>query len=115
VDRRADADWLREQYGASERRVCELMSIAVSSYRYRSRRSDETLRESLVRLAREKPLFGYRRLQDSLDREGERVNHKRVYRLYRELGLFEAEKAQTLQARWFGGQAAEGFQPGMGA
>jgi putative transposase len=40
-----------------------------------------------LRLAREKPLFGYRRLQDSLYREGERVNHKRVYRLYRELGL----------------------------
>ena len=67
--------------------MCGLMSIAVSSYRYRSSRSDETLRERLLRLAREKPRFGYRRLQESLEREGERVNHKRVYRLYRKLGL----------------------------
>ena len=63
------------------------MSIAVSSYRYQSRRSDESLREKLVRLAREKPRYGYRRLQVLLEREGERVNHKRLWRVYREAGL----------------------------
>jgi putative transposase len=63
------------------------MSIAVSSYRYRSRRSDESLREQLVRLAREKPRYGYRRLQVLVEREGERVNHKRLWRVYREAGL----------------------------
>src|SRR5271168_2822359 len=63
------------------------MSIAVSSYRYRSRRSDESLRERLVRLAREKPRYGYRRLQVLVEREGERVNHKRLWRVYREAGL----------------------------
>jgi hypothetical protein len=31
------------------------MTMAVSSYRYRNRRSDEELRERLVELAREKP------------------------------------------------------------
>jgi hypothetical protein len=59
VDRRTDANWLRTQYGASERRVCGLLGIAVSSYRYHSRRSDESLREQLVLLAREKPRYGY--------------------------------------------------------
>jgi putative transposase len=63
------------------------MSIAVSSYRYRSRRSDALLREKLVRLAREKPRYGYRRLQVLVEREGERVNHKRLWRVYREVGL----------------------------
>jgi putative transposase len=63
------------------------MSMAVSSYRYRSRRSDELLREKLVRLAREKPRYGYRRLQVLVEREGERVNHKRLWRVYREAGL----------------------------
>ena len=61
--------------------MCGLMSIAVSSYRYRSRRSDELLREKLVRLAREKPRYGYRRLQVLVEREGERVNHKRLWRV----------------------------------
>jgi putative transposase len=72
---------------ASERRVCGLMSIAVSSYRYTSKRSDEGLKEPLVRLAREKQRYVYRRLQVLIGREGERVNHKRLSRVYREAGL----------------------------
>jgi putative transposase len=63
------------------------MSMAVSSFRYQSRGCDEFLRERLVRLAREKPRCGYRRLQVLMEREGERVNHKRLYRVYREAGL----------------------------
>jgi putative transposase len=63
------------------------MGIAVSSYRYCSRRSDELLREKLVRLAREKTRYGYRRLQVLVEREGERVNHKRLWRVYHEAGL----------------------------
>lgn len=61
--------------------------MAVSSYRYQATRCDEELRARLVKLAREKPRFGYRRLQVLLRREGEPVNHKRVHRVYRELGL----------------------------
>jgi len=34
-----------------------------------------------------RPRFGYRRIHVLLRREGELVNHKRVYRLYRDLGL----------------------------
>ncbi len=40
-----------------------------------------------MRLARDKPRFGYRRLQVLLQREGASVNHKRVQRVYRKLGL----------------------------
>jgi putative transposase len=86
VDRRADADWLRESYAASERRVCGLMGMAVSSYRYETTRCDDELRARLVELAREKPRFGYRRLYVLLLRTGEVVNHKRVHRVYREAG-----------------------------
>jgi hypothetical protein len=35
------------------------MSIAVSSFRYCSRRLDEDLKEKLARLAREKPRYDY--------------------------------------------------------
>ena len=87
VDQRSDVIWLREQYAASERRVCGLMGIAMSSYRYRTKRSDEALRARLVELAREKPRFGYRRLHVLLRRSGEPVNHKRLHRVYREAGL----------------------------
>jgi len=63
------------------------MGMAVSSYRYETKRTDEPLRTKLVELAREKPRFGYRRLHVLLRRSGERVNHKRVHRIYREAGL----------------------------
>jgi putative transposase len=75
------------------------MSIAVSSFRYRSRRSDEDLKEKLARLAREKPRYGYRRLQVLIEREGERVNHKRLYRVYREAGLCLKRKKRKHCAR----------------
>src|ERR1700687_1946353 len=68
------------------------MRMAVSSDRYQSRRSDESLRTRLVELAREKPRFGYRRLHVLLGRSGEQVNHKRVHRIYREAGLMIRRK-----------------------
>jgi len=45
------------------------------------------LLQRLTDLAREKPRFGYRRLHVLLRRAGERINHKRVQRVYREAGL----------------------------
>jgi len=92
VNQRSDASWLRVEYAASERRVCGLMTMAVSSYRYQATRCDDELRARLVELAREKPRFGYRRLQVLLSRTGEAVNHKRVHRVYREAGLMLRRK-----------------------
>ncbi len=59
---REEVRWLGEHYQASQQRLCKLMQIAVSSYRYRSTRSDTALRERLVELVRKKPRWGYRRL-----------------------------------------------------
>ena len=87
VDQRSDARWLLSHYTASERRVCGLMGLSASSYRYESTRTDEPLRTKLVELAREKPRFGYRRLHVLLQRSGEHVNHKRLHRIYCEAGL----------------------------
>ena len=78
---------IEQDYAFSERRACGLMMLAVTTYRYRSQRTDEPLRTRLVELAREKPRFGYRRLHVLLRRSGERVNHKRLHRIYHEAGL----------------------------
>ena len=78
---------VQQAYAFSQRRACGLLTLAVSSYRYQTRREDEPLRTRLVELARCKPRFGYRRLHVLLRREGEAVNHKRVQRVYREAGL----------------------------
>ena len=69
---------LRTTFSFSERHACGLVGVAVSTFRYRVGRSVAALREQLIELAREKPLFGYRRLHVLLRREGETANHKRV-------------------------------------
>lgn len=84
---KATVEQVQEKYAFSERRACRLVTLAVTTYRYRSQRTDEPLRSRLVELAREKPRFGYRRLHVLLQRSGERVNHKRLHRIYREAGL----------------------------
>lgn len=83
---------MKQEYAFSERRACGLVMMAVSTYRYESSRSDEPLRTQLVQLAREKPRFGYRRLHVLLRRTGERVNHKRLHRIYCEAGLMIRRK-----------------------
>jgi putative transposase len=77
---------LLAEFKSSERHVCELMAVPRSSGRYRSRRDDSLVEERLRELAREHPRFGYRRLHLYLHKEMG-VNHKKVQRVYRELGL----------------------------
>lgn len=89
---KAAIEQMKKEYAFSERRACRLVMVAVSTYRYETRRSDEPLRTRLVQLAREKPRFGYRRLHVLLRRSGERVNHKRLHRIYREAGLMIRRK-----------------------
>lgn len=53
--------------------------------RYQSTRPDDNdLRERMIVLARKRRRFGYRRLHVLLRREGYEVNHKKLFRLYRE-------------------------------
>jgi len=62
--------------------------VARSSITYRHRRPrQEALRRHLKQLAETRVSYGYRRLHVLLRREGWRINHKRVYRLYSEEGL----------------------------
>jgi putative transposase len=72
----------------SERRACKLLGVDRASYRYEPRPDrNAELREELVKLAKQKPRYGYRRLHAVLERRGQAVNVKRIYRLYAEEGL----------------------------
>ena len=69
-------------------RACGLVSISRSLYRYVSRRGDASpLKQRIGDIAAAKRRYGYRRVYVRLRREGWAVNRKRVYRLYREMGL----------------------------
>ena len=76
---------LRCAFDMSERRACRTIGCVRMTVRYRSRRPDDAeLRQRLRALAHERRRFGYRRLHVLLRREGFTVNHKRLFRLYRE-------------------------------
>ena len=86
-------------FEVSERRACSAIEVHRATIRYRSRRPDDLgLRERLRTLAHERRRFGYRRLHVLLRREGYVVNHKRVYRLYREERLLVRRRSGRKRA-----------------
>jgi putative transposase len=67
------------EFRLSERTACKLLGVERSSYRYEPRPDHNiALREELVKLARQKPRYGYRRLHALLERRGHKANVKRV-------------------------------------
>ena len=78
-----------EQFELSERRACRLVGLSRDSLRNPPMASEQTqaLRCRIVDIAHQRRRFGYRRVHDLLRRDFPGVNHKRVYRLYREADL----------------------------
>ncbi len=77
--------WAIKEKGYSQRRACGLIGMEPKTYRYASKRPDDgALRERLKGLARERRRFGYRRLLILLRRDGIELNHKKLFRLYKE-------------------------------
>ncbi len=65
-----------------------LTGLHRSVFQYQKQdQGDVALRKRLRELANERRRFGYRRLHILLAREGFEVNHKKLFRLYREEGL----------------------------
>jgi putative transposase len=84
---------MKDSYQMSERRVCMDLAFPRSVIRYRSVADPQiALRMRLRELAAARVGYGYRRLHILLWREGWQVNHKRVYKLYREEGLSMRQK-----------------------
>ncbi len=76
---------LRTNHGMSERRACQVLGCCRMTVRYQALRVDDgRLRERMKAIAHERRRFGYRRLHVLLRREGHVVNHKRLFRIYRE-------------------------------
>ncbi len=87
---------LMETHLVSQRRACAALNVDRSTVRYQSRRDDdEELRATIRRVSKERRRFGYRRIHVMVEREGHRVNHKKLRRIYRE---------EKLQVRRRGGR-----------
>ncbi|WP_090600240.1 IS3 family transposase [Pelagibacterium luteolum] len=83
--RRKAVAYLRETFEMSERRACTVLGCCRMTMRYQGSRTDDIdLRDRMKAIAHERRRFGYRRLHVLLRREGYVVNHKRLFRMYRE-------------------------------
>jgi putative transposase len=76
-----------DSYSLSERHACQLAGLSRSVGRYLSKRDDSELKAKIIDIAQLRRRFGYRRIHALLQRDGQKVNHKRVYRLYKEAKL----------------------------
>ncbi len=78
---------LSEEYPIAT--VCQVLNYARSQVYYKPQAEpDETdIKAEIINLAGRHPTYGYRRIMEMLKRQGHLINHKRVARLMRELGL----------------------------
>ena len=93
---------VRGKLGVSERRVCRVIDQPRSTQRDNPvvRDDEECLRAEIIRLASKYGRYGYRRITALLKREGFRVNHKRVERIWREESLKVPKKQPKRGRLW---------------
>lgn len=79
---------LTERYSFSQRRAFKLVALHRSVGRYINRKQDDdNIKSQIKAVAHERPRFGYRRIHVMLKKNGLRINHKRLFRLYQDMGL----------------------------
>ena len=86
-------------HGMSERRACRVLGCCRMTARYQTVRVDDVdLREAMMALAHKRHRFGYRRLLVLLRRGGHALNHKRLFRMYREEKLHVRHRGSRKRA-----------------
>src|SRR5262245_32510872 len=79
----------------SEQRACRVTGLSRSVFRYEGRRPDaEQVVEILGDLSRQYPMEGFWKLYGRLRNAGYNWNHKRVWPVYRSMGLNLKRKAK---------------------
>ena len=77
-----------EEHRISERQVCRYLEISRTANRYHPQKpGDEEIIRLLKDIAERKPCWSFKKMVDHLKNEGYGWNHKKVHRVYGELGL----------------------------
>jgi putative transposase len=89
--------------GVSERRACRVLGQPRSTQRHRVAvcEGEARLVARIVELAKAYGRYGYRRITALLRREGWRVNHKKVERIWRQEGLRVPKKQPKRRRLWW--------------
>ncbi len=76
------------EQSVSERRACRILNVSRCVCRYQARKTDDLqIEQELRQLAERKRSWGYGKMIDYLKHQGYGWNHKRIYRVYCDLGL----------------------------
>ena len=86
--KREVVNYLISEYPINIRQACKSLNLERSSYYYHSKRKDDTaVIDSLNELSEKHPSYGFKKMFHSLRNQGYPWNHKKVYRVYKKLGL----------------------------
>lgn len=86
-------------HGISQRRASRLVGVDPKTLRREHVPDCPDIRAALHKHAEKRRRFGYRRLGVFLEREGHVMNHKKLYRLYKEEGLSVRPRRGRKRAR----------------
>lgn len=88
VRKREIVDYIVGEHSLNIRQACECVSLERSSYYYHPKRKEDTdLIDCLNELSQQHPSYGFKKMYHSLRNQGYSWNHKKVYRVYKALGL----------------------------
>src|SRR5258708_38827456 len=99
--RRRAVEHLEQAWRYTERDACRLVKQPRATQRYEARidYEERRIRQRLHELAKKHPGSGYRRRTRLLQREGMRINRKRVPRVWRGEGLRNPPRKRRERAR----------------
>lgn len=93
---------LTEKFEASERRACKVLGLHRATKRYEPKEDkiNKEITPRVIHYASEYGRYGYKRITALVKSEGFKINHKRVYRIWRKEGLKVPSKQPKRRRLW---------------